>query len=343
MDDIKDFFQNEYLRFLFITGVSIIGTWVFYFIINSYVRKWAEKTETDLDDLILNVTLRPTCLLVFMVGFFIAIRSLSLPERTIWLLGRGYYVFIVFILAFITSKILTILISRWLKTEKGFEKSPQLITKIVAVTVYLIAFLMMLKHFEIEISPLIATLGVGGLAVGLALQGTLSNFFAGLQIISDHPFYVGDFIELAGTEINGYVEDIGWRTTRIRTTSNTIVIIPNSKVSDSILINNNFPIPEMSVVVPCGVSYSSDLDKVERVTIDVAKEIQKNVQGAVKDFEPFIRYNRFGDSNIQFSIILKVQTVVDKYLLTHHLIKMLKVRYEKEGIEIYYPTIKVFK
>ena len=98
----------------------------------------------------------------------------------------------------------------------------------------------------------------------------------------------------------------------------------------------------MSVVIQCGVSYTSDLNKVERVTIDAAKRIQETVQGAVKDFEPFIRYHTFGDSNINFSVILRVKTYVDRYLVTHEFIKALKKRYDKEGIEISWPVRKIY-
>ena len=232
---------------------------------------------------------------------------------------------------------------RWLKVQKKFEKTPQLISKIISVIVYLIAFLMILKHFNIEITPLIATLGVGGLAVGLALQNTLSNFFAGLHIISDRPVNVGDFIELTEGNISGYVEDVGWRSTRIRTLPNTIVIVPNSKLAESIIINDSLPEQEMATLVQCGVAYGSDLKKVEEVTVDVARKIQKTVPGAVKTFDPFIRYHTFGDSNINFSVILRVEKFVDKYLITHEFIKALKERYDKEGIEISWPVRKVYQ
>ncbi|MDH5662708.1 MAG: mechanosensitive ion channel family protein, partial [Elusimicrobiota bacterium] len=205
----------------------------------------------------------------------------------------------------------------------------------------LIAFLMILRYLNVEITPLVATLGLGGLAVGLALQNTLSNFFAGVHIISDRPINVGDYIEMEGN-IAGYVEDIGWRSTRIRTLPNTIVIVPNSKIAESVIVNNYLPVQEMSIVLQCGVAYGSDLEKVEKVTVDVARKIQQTVPGAVKTFEPFIRYHTFGDSNINFSIILRVEEFVARYLVTHEFFKALKARYDKENIEISWPIRKVY-
>ena len=129
---------------------------------------------------------------------------------------------------------------------------------------------------------------------------------------------------------------------RIRTLPNTLVIVPNSKIASTIITNDSLPVPEMSVVIQCGVAYSSDLEKVEKVTVDAAKKTQKIVTGAVKGFEPFIRYHTFGDSNINFSIILRVEKFVDKYLVTHEFIKALKKAYDKEGIEISWPVRKIY-
>jgi len=173
------------------------------------------------------------------------------------------------------------------------------------------------------------------------LQDTLSNFFAGVYLVADMPIRIGDYIEL-DNGMKGYVEDIGWRSIRIKTLPNNYIIIPNSKLAQSIITNYYAPEQEMSVVVPCGVSYDSDLEKVEKVTIEVAKEVQQNVPGAVKNFEPFIRYNEFGDSNINFSIILRVERFVDRYLVVHEFIKKLMARYNKEGIEISFPVRNIY-
>jgi len=207
--------------------------------------------------------------------------------------------------------------------------------------VFLVAVVAMLGQLGIEITTLIATLGVGGLAIALALQGTLSNFFAGAYMILDKPIRVGDYIELEGGD-KGYVQDIGWRSTKIKMLGDKVVIIPNSKIAESKLINYDQPTRAMSVIISCGVGYNENLEKVEKVTIKVGKNIQKTVDGAVKDFEPFIRYNEFGDSNINFSVILRAKNYVAQYLMKHEFIKQLKKAYDKEGIEISWPVTKVY-
>jgi len=334
-------YENEYFQFLLIIVGSIIFAKVFNLIVTKYIRKITEKTRTDIDDMLMRVIRKPLCIFIILVGFYFGLKSLSiLTPYSLWI-NRLFFIISALLLSLIVARILSFFISRWLKVQKQFQKTPRLISTVVSIVIYLIAFLMILRYLNVEITPLVATLGLGGLAVGLALQNTLSNFFAGVHIISDRPINVGDYIEMDGN-IAGYVEDIGWRSTRIKTLPNTIVVVPNSKIAESVIVNNYLPVQEMSIVLQCGVAYDSDLEKVEKVTIDVARKIQQTVPGAVKTFEPFIRYHTFGDSNINFSIILRIEEFVDRYLVAHEFIKALKARYDKENIEISWPIRKIY-
>jgi len=334
-------YENEYFQFLLIVIGSIIFAKIFNLIVTKYIKKITEKTKTDIDDMLMRVIKKPLYVFIILVGFYFGLKSLSfLAPYSLWI-NRIFFIIYALLLSLIIARILSVLVSRWLKVQKEFEKTPRLISTVVSIAIYLIAFLMILRYLNIEITPLVATLGLGGLAVGLALQNTLSNFFAGVHIISDRPINVGDYIEMEGN-IAGYVEDIGWRSTRIRTLPNTIVIVPNSKIAESVIVNNYLPVQEMSIVLQCGVAYGSDLEKVEKVTVDVARKIQQTVPGAVKTFEPFIRYHTFGDSNINFSIILRVEEFVARYLVSHEFIKALKAKYDKENIEISWPVRKVY-
>ncbi|NIM02844.1 mechanosensitive ion channel [bacterium] len=333
--------QNEYFQFLLIVIGSIIFARILHLVMRKYFRRIAKRTKTDIDDIMLRIIKKPLCVYIVIIGFYFGLKSLSaLTPYSLWI-NRIFFVISALLLSLIIARILSVLVSRWLKVQKEFERTPRLISTVVSIAIYLIAFLMILRYLNIEITPLVATLGLGGLAVGLALQNTLANFFAGVHIISDRPINVGDYIEMDGN-IAGYVEDIGWRSTRIRTLPNTIVIVPNSKIAESVIVNNYLPVQEMSIVLQCGVDYGSDLEKVEKVTVDVARKIQQTVPGAVKTFEPFIRYHTFGDSNINFSIILRVEEFVARYLVTHEFFKALKARYDKENIEISWPIRKVY-
>ncbi|MCD6415021.1 MAG: mechanosensitive ion channel family protein [Candidatus Diapherotrites archaeon] len=211
---------------------------------------------------------------------------------------------------------------------------------IIAIVVYAIGFLIILSSIGIEIGPLVAGLGIGGLAVALALQDTLTNFFAGVYLTAEQPIRIGDFIQISSEE-KGYVEEIGWRSTKIRTVENNLMVIPNSKLANSIITNYEGPHPELSFWVPIGVSYKSNLDKVEKVVLKVANDVMKDVEGGVPDFEPYVRYKEFGDSSINFSVGLRAKARGNMFLLRHEFIKRLKKAFDKEGIEIPYPQTDV--
>jgi len=207
---------------------------------------------------------------------------------------------------------------------------------IARIFVFSIGALIILNSLGISITPILATLGVGGLAVALALQDTLSNLFAGFHITVAKQIRVGDYIKLETGE-EGYVVDINWRSTKIKMLSNNIVLIPNDKLNKAIVTNYYLPDKEMAVLVDLGVHCKSDLEKVERITCQVAKSVMAEVNGGVTYFEPFIRYNAFGGSSIKFTVILRAKEFVDQYLIKHEFIKRLHKRYDEEGINIPYP------
>jgi small-conductance mechanosensitive channel len=216
----------------------------------------------------------------------------------------------------------------------GNIKSPvELLTKIV---LFVIGGMLILDNLGVSLTPLLTTLGIGSLAVAIALQDTLGNAFAGLHIKADQPIEVGQFIRLEGGD-EGYVERIGWRSTRIRMLPNKSAVVPNSKLVQSTIVNYDLPDPEVAVLVQVGVHYDSDLNKVERVTCEVGRDIMRRVKGAVPHFEPFIRFHTFNQSSIDFTVILRARTFVDNYLVKHEFIKALQERYREEGIVIPFP------
>jgi small-conductance mechanosensitive channel len=252
-----------------------------------------------------------------------------------------YFIIIAIIIASIISRILNISLGVFLKFKKGLERTPHLISSFFSIIIYLIAVIIILGYFQLDITPLIAGVGVGALAIGLALQSTLANFFAGLHIVSDQPIRVGDFIEL-DEKTMGFVEDIGWRSTRIKTMTDNLIIIPNGKLADSTILNYSLPKQDLMIWVPCGVAYESNLEKVEQVTLEVAKDVQQTFPGAVKDFAPLFRYREFGDSNIDFIAILRVEEPMTRYVVKNEFIKRLKERFDKEKIEISWPIRKIY-
>jgi small-conductance mechanosensitive channel len=253
-----------------------------------------------------------------------------------------FFVIMILLCAVLISNIITVIMLGYLKVRRGFERPPRLLNKAISIIIFIIAIAVILAYFNIDITALVAGVGLGALAIGLALQSTLSNFFAGVHLLSDRPINVGDFIEL-DKDTSGTVEDIGWRSTRMRTLADNLLIIPNAKLADSNILNYSMPKQDLSLWIPCGVAYESDLKKVEKITLEVAKQIQQTVEGAVKDFEPGFRFREFDDSNINFTTVLRIEEPMKRFAVRSEFIKTLKERFDKEGIEISWPIRKIYQ
>ena len=321
--------------------VSITIAKILKHVVIGHFKKMAAKTKTEIDDILISMVSKPIYYLVIFIGFYLASRSIAPIIPYFEKMETVFFIVGVLIGSWMVTKIVSLFIILWLEKEKGIEKVPEVINKTISIFVFIMAILMILDYFDIALSPLVATLGVGGIAIGLALQSTLSDFFAGMHIMSDKPLRVGDFVELDDGTV-GYVDDIGWRSTKIRALGDYTVIIPNSKLAESRIINYALPVKQTNVVVSCGVAYESDLEKVERVTLDVARKIQKKMKECDENWEPLIRFNNFGDSNIEFSVILRAKDYAYRYTIMHEFIKALKKRYDKEGIEIAWPVRKIY-
>ncbi|MDD4202791.1 MAG: mechanosensitive ion channel family protein [Candidatus Omnitrophica bacterium] len=296
------------------------------------------RTKTKVDDIFIKAVNTPLNLLIFVSGAYFIEQIVEFDKD----FKYTQYFFTVFKILSIIAIIMFIdsffrgLIQLYSKNNELLKTSKGIVNTVIKGVVYGLGLLMLLDSMGVSITPILASLGVGSLAVALALQPILENFFSGVVIILDQPIKVGQFIGLESGE-EGYVEKIGWRSTWIRILPNNIIVMPNKKIMDSKIVNYYYPEPEMSTLVQVGVHYNSDLEKVERVTIEVGKEILKKVNGGVENFEPFIRYHTFDSSSINFSVILRVKEFVDNYLIKHEFIKALQKRYKEEGITIPFP------
>lgn len=316
------------------------------FLMTGIMRLVAHRTQTKLDDMILQSLRGPVFTVLIIAGVWLALAQIPelTPHKdiiqkigTILLLG----------LATIASVRSVQVLLLWY----GMEIAPRtklavdnrlipLLRRVSTILIYSIGLLIILDQMHVNISPILAGLGIGGLAVALALQSTLSNFLAGTYVLSDAIIHTGDYIMLdSGQE--GNVEDIGWRSTKLRHWQGNLIILPNSKLAEAIVTNYDKPEKALVFSVDCGVSYESDLAKVERVALAVAEETMRRLPEGVKDFKPMLRFKAFGDSNIDFSVILKAADRSGHYIVKSEFIKALNKRFGEEGIEIQYPVRKL--
>lgn len=258
------------------------------------------------------------------------------------LVQRAGSVAVVGVGAFLATRIGSLLLD-WYAEHVASKTSTQLddqlipsFKRMLPILVYALSILWGLAIFDIEISPLLATLGIGGIAIALAAQPTLSNYFAGTYVISEGEIEPGDFIEIEGGP-SGFVEDISWRSTKLRSRFNNLIIIPNSMMSDNMITNYSRPALAMNVIVTGGVSYSSDLQQVEDILMDVANKIVIESEHAVTETEPRAGFSVFGDSNIDFWVFIQAIDRAGSFQLKSQLIKEILVRFNEAGVVINYP------
>ncbi|MBF0595600.1 MAG: mechanosensitive ion channel family protein [Candidatus Omnitrophica bacterium] len=323
--------------------------WVFLLamvkkVVFAIVRKVAEKTANQIDDILLDSLDLPLSLLVYASGFLVVQHLIPKGDGLDllkYLLGGFKIICIVAGILFV-DRFIQGLIHETSKTMEVLKASSGVVRGFVRVVIFALGALILLDTFGVSVTPIIASLGIGSLAVALALQPTLENFFSGVQIIVDKPVQIGQFIRLETGE-EGIVERIGWRSTWIVMGNNNTVILPNKMLVNTRVTNFCYPTTEIAVPVPVGVHYASDLEKVERVTLEVARETLKEVDGAVKAFEPVLRYDELADSAIRFNVILRARNVAASHVVRHDFIKRLQKRYAQEGILIPFPTRTIVK
>jgi small-conductance mechanosensitive channel len=209
--------------------------------------------------------------------------------------------------------------------------SPSILLNLTRLLVLTLGGLVVLQSLGIAITPLLTALGVGGLAVALALQETLSNLFSGIYIIVSRQFKPGEYIKL-NTGEEGYVVDINWRSTKIREGPNNMIIVPNAKLAAANVTNYYQPNTEVAVSVQVSVGYESDLDRVEQVALEVARRVMRETHGGIPEFEPLLFYHTFGGESINFNVILRAREVGEQSRVKHEFVKWLHERFRREGI-----------
>jgi small-conductance mechanosensitive channel len=289
----------------------------------------------------------PSLLWILMLALHVAMQSSDLPVRITGLISKTLLILWILSLTVVAARLAGSLVKLY-GGGNGISGTDQILPvttltqSIASLVVGTIGILILLNTLGISVTPILTALGVGGLAVALALQDTLSNLFAGFYISIAGQIRIGDYIKLDTGE-EGYVTDISWRSTAIRALANNLIVVPNSKIGQAIVTNYHLPEKRMSLLIPIGVSYESDPDEVERILIEEAKEGAKVIPGLLEEPPPFVRFiPGFGDSSINFTLICQVAEFTDQYLSQHELRKRIFKRFRREGIEIPFPIRTVY-
>ena len=320
---------------LILAGGVVVG-WVADRVARVQLLRWATSTPWKGDEILLKAIRGVTWLWFSLFAVHLAARLAPLHPDVAAFISRAIEILVIISLTVVTARIATGVME--LHAERiTFKGSATVIPLLIKICLFIIGGLVILQTEGISIAPILTALGVGGLAVALALQDTLGNLFAGLNTLMAGQIRPGDFIKL-DADHEGWVLDIGWRNTSIRTLANNLVVVPNKRLAESIVTNFSKPEPELSVNVPIGVAYESDLEHVEQVLMQLGTEIAAAHEGVLTEKPPTVRFIAFADSSIETRLFLRVRDIETFYLVRHLLVKSIHSRLRQAGISIAYPT-----
>ncbi|MGD0483484.1 MAG: mechanosensitive ion channel family protein [Gemmatimonadales bacterium] len=291
----------------------------------------AKRTPWKWDDVLVHALRGPVVLWCTLGGLYGALELLRLPATADRVLGQALLVAAILSVTWAATRFTVEALRE--STSDGALPSVSLIANVAAAAIWVLGALVALERLGISITPIVTALGVGGLAVALALQDTLANLFAGIRILAARQVRPGDYIRLESGD-EGYVQDITWAQTTIRQPLGHLVIVPNAKLAGAITANYNLPDLEELVAVKVGVAHGSDLAAVERVTLEVAREAQREAPGGARAHEPVLRFHTAGESAMEFNVVLRTTHFDSRGPLVSEFLKRLDARYRKEGIRL---------
>jgi small-conductance mechanosensitive channel len=308
-------------------------------IIFTRLKKAVRNSKWEGGNIIISSIHGMVLLWCIIAGAHVALYNLPLNVTLFTFFQKGLVVISIFTVTIVVARIAIGFINLSSQSAQGVLPSISIFSNMSKLAIHVIGLLVIFQTLGISITPILTALGVGGLAVALALKDTLANLFSGLHILFSRQVNPGDYIKLHTGE-EGYVTDITWRNTTIRTLPNNLVIVPNVNLASSTITNFHLPVKDVPVRVQVGVSYASNLEKVEQTALAVASEVMGEM--GLADFEPKIRYHAFGDSSIDFTVNMRAKEFADQYELVHEFIKRLHRRFREEGIEIPFPARTVY-
>ncbi len=296
-----------------LVGFFLLARFLIY-VFKEVFLKFAKKTKTTLDDNLIKAAMRPLSLILILIGMKLALIPLGFIENFHGFFTHIIQSFIIVVATMLVIRVIDVLIIHW--GENWAEKTRakidnqlvHIISRFSRVFFALLGLLFILDAWGVKIMPLLASLGIAGIAIAFALQSTLSNIFGGVSLIVDKSVRVGDVIKL-DADTKGTVLDVGLRSTKIRTFDNEVIIVPNGKLADSKIQNYAPPDPSVRVVVPFSVAYGSDVEKVKKTVLTIPKKIN----GFMKDPEPFVIFREMGNSSLDFKLYFWVDSYKKRF------------------------------
>ena len=330
------------VRWIIPVALILMG-WFFGIIFEKFFfsrfKRFTARMPFPGNELVIESLQKLPSLWLFFAGLYGAILASPLTAPASGILQKALIAVFLYTATLLVARLAAGFVTLYSQRIEGLSAS--LFSNLTRILVLLLGILIILQALGISITPILATLGIGGLAVALAFQDTLANLFSGLYLIISGQVRTGDYVKLESDE-EGYVSDITWRNTTIREVLNNIIVVPNTKLASAIFKNYHLPAKELTLQITFGVGYDSDLEQVEQVTVAVGEEVMQIVSGGVPEFQPFVRYQSFDDYRINLTVFLRVNEFLDQHIIRHEFIKRLHKRFQEEGIEIPFPSRYVY-
>jgi len=314
-----------------ILAVAVLLGVVVQRIVASTLHARAKRTASEWDDIVVESMKGLVVVWFLLIGLAVVLKFVLLQPEILRIVRRAVGVLGILSAVVFFTRMARRAINIYI--DRKVEMTSSIFKNFATGIIYILGFLFVLDYLGISITPLLTALGVGGLAVALALQDTLSNLFAGLNILMTRKIRPGDYVRLESGE-EGEVCDITWRNTTIRAPEDNMVVVPNAKLASAIYTNTHLPQKEMGLFLPVTVDFDSDLALVERVTLEVAREVLAGPERAIPDFEPGVRFNAYTDIGVRFSVILRIKEFREQYRIRHEFYRRLHARYQEEGIKL---------
>jgi small-conductance mechanosensitive channel len=322
-------------------AIFLIG-WVVRRFILKALRAWTSRTGSRAGLVIAEALSGPILIWAAILALHVALQSSDLPGKFTDWGAKTLFVLWIASLTLMSMRIARDSIRFYGSQVAGALPVATLTQNLAQIGVVILGALVLLDHFKVSITPMLTALGVGGLAVALAMQDTLSNLFGGFYVAVAGQVRLGDYIKL-NTGEEGYVTDIGWRSTTIRSLGNSLVIVPNAKLAQAIVTNYDLPEKRMSATVEVRASYDCDPDGIERVLLDIGAQGAREIPGMLADPAPTVTFDPgFGDSGMGLTLNYQVAEFASQFSVRHELRKRIFRRFKEEGIRIPYPARAVY-
>ena len=312
---------------------------IFEWLVISRLRYWAKKTKTDLDDVVVEIihNIKPPVYL--LIAIYFSIQFLIIPDLAQVIIKGSFLLAIVYEVIQGLDKIAIYILNKYIKKTKDKQNNSivKVITGIIRILLWLIGILLILQNLGVNVTSLIASLGIGGLAVALALQTVLSDLISSISIYMDKPFEVGDFITIGSN--SGTVEKIGLKTTRLKSMKGEELIVSNKELT-SVRVQNFKRLEKRREAFTFGVSYETSAEKLEKIPTILKEIIEKQ---ALASFDR-CHFSKYSDSSLDFDTVFYVATQdYAEFMDVKQKINLaIFTAFEKESIEFAYPTQTIY-